>query len=170
MASAHTTRRRALAGSLAPVAAAMLLAACGDNPPKRDAAGAIDKPGDTRLLKLRVGDCVANLRHSLDNDDGEHNGVPQVKAVNCSQSHDAEILVIAPLGGGAWPGYEIVDGEAARGRQQLQPRLLRIKQADGPLTLVTFRPSQERWEFEHQHVIQYLALYDGKPQRGHAPK
>jgi hypothetical protein len=158
MAPADTTARRTLAWATA-LLAALLLAGCGESGPERDGAGAITGPGEVRLLKLRVGDCVADLRHSLDNPDGGHNGVPKVKAVACSQRHDAEVLKIAKIGDGDWPGFAVVDGEAARGRQQLQPRLTAAAPAAGRITLVTFRPTQDRWEFESQHQILYLALY-----------
>ncbi len=145
--------------------AALLICGCGESEPDRDSAGRIQGPGEVRLLKLHVGDCVGNLRTSLDNPDGGHNGVPKVEAVPCSEPHDAEVLKIAKVGDGDWPGFPIVDGEAARGRQQLQPRLTAADPSAGKLTLVTFRPTQERWEFEDQHQIVYLALYR-KPQRG----
>jgi hypothetical protein len=151
------------------LAAAALLGGCGEGGPKRGASGAIEQAGDTRLLTLRTGDCVGNLLESLDNPDGGHNGVPKVTAVNCSAEHDAEVLAITPLGGSEWPGFTIVDGEAARGRQHLQARLERSEDAGGPLKLVAFRPTRERWEFEDQHAIVFLALYD-KRQRGPGPK
>ncbi len=163
MASGATTGRSLLALAVAGA----VLAGCGEGAPKRDAAGAIEQAGDTRLLNVRAGDCVRNLRERLEHPDGGHNGVPEVTAVNCSAEHDAEVLRIAPLGGGEWPGFEIVDGEAARGRNELQPRLVRIKRAAGPLTIVSFRPTKPRWEFEHQHAIFFIALFD-KRRRGPA--
>jgi hypothetical protein len=148
---------------------AVLLGGCGEDELRRDATGAITQAGETRLLNLRVGDCASNLRERIGNPDGGHNGVPKVTAVNCSAEHDAEVLRIAALGGGEWPGFSIVDGEGARGRSELQPRLLRIERARGPLKIVSFRPTQPRWEFEDQHEIVFLAFFD-KRQRGHAPK
>jgi hypothetical protein len=150
------------------LAASALLGGCGERGPQRDAAGAIAQPGDTRLLTLRVGDCVRNLGERLEHPDGGHNGVPKVTAVNCSAEHDAEVLLEAELGGGAWPGFSIVEGEAARGRSQLQPRLVRVKRASGPLQIVSFKPTQPRWDFEDQHEILFLALF-AKAQRGAAP-
>jgi hypothetical protein len=164
MASGTTTRR----SWLALAAAGTVLAGCSGGAPKRDAAGAIEQGGDTGLLNLHAGDCVANLRERLESPDGGHNGVPEVTAVNCSAEHDAEVLRIAPLGGGGWPGFAIVDGEAARGRNDLQSRLVRIKRAAGPLTIVSFRPTKPRWDFEDQHEIVFVALFD-KPRRGPAP-
>ena len=161
---------RTTTGALAAAAAAAaLLGGCGEGGPKRDAAGAIEQAGTTRLLNLRAGDCASNLRERLENPDGGHNGVPEVTAVNCAAEHDAEVLLTAPLGGGEWPGFQIVDGEGARGRSGLQPRLVRIKRAAGPLTIVSFRPTKPRWDFEDQHEILFIALFD-KRQRGHAPK
>jgi hypothetical protein len=165
MVSGATTRR----GMVALAAAAAVVGGCGEDGPKRDAAGAIEQAGDTRLLNLRVGDCVSNLGERLRNPDGGHNGVPNVTAVNCSAEHDAEVLRIAPLGGGEWPGFQIVDGDGARGRAELQPRLVRIKRTAGPLRIVSFRPTQPRWDFEDQHEILFIALFE-EPRRGHAPK
>jgi hypothetical protein len=164
MTSAAATRRVTLA-----LTAATLLAGCGDDPPKRDATGAIEQPGEARLLSLRAGDCMSNFRDRLEHPDGGHNGVPKVTAVSCSAEHDAEILRIARLDDGEWPGYEVVDGEAAGTRQELHPRLVRIKQADGALTLVSFRPSEDRWNFEDQRTNYFVALYK-KPRHGSAPK
>lgn len=151
------------------VLAAALLGACGGSGPERAASGAISRAGDTRLLNLRAGDCVSNLRERLENPDGGHNGVPEVTAVNCAAEHDAEVLFVAGLGGGSWPGFSIVEGEAARGRAALQPRLLRAKRAGGALEVVSFKPTQPRWDFEDQHEIVFLALFDRR-QRGPAPK
>lgn len=164
MASAATTRRL----TLALTGAALLLGGCGDEGPARNGAGAIEKPGEALLVRLHAGDCVSNFRDRLEHPDGGHNGVPKVTAVNCAETHDAEILMVAPLGGGEWPGFAIVDGEAARGRVALQPRLVRAKRVAGTLTLVSFRPTSERWAFEDQHDILFIALYD-KPRRGPAP-
>ena len=166
MTRAATTRWGALA-----LTAAALLAGCGEGEPERDQAGAITTAADTRLLTLRTGDCVKNFRDRLEHPDGGHNGVPKITAVNCSKAHDAEVLLVQKLdeAGEKWPGYAIVNGEGARGRQQLLPRLQRIKRADGPLTLVAFRPSDDRWVYEDQYSIYYLALYP-KPQTGSAPE
>src|SRR4051794_28198276 len=115
-----TTRWGALA-----LAAAALLAGCGEGEPERDQAGTITTAADTRLLNLRAGDCVSNFRDRLEHPDGGHNGVPKVTAVNCSAAHDAEILIVQKLdeAGQKWPGYAIVNGEGARRRLQLQSRL-----------------------------------------------
>jgi hypothetical protein len=169
MATARTTRRHART-SLA-LAAATLLAACGaPTPPQREGAGAVAKAGEISLLKLREGDCVGDLRERIDNPDGGHNGVPRVRAVPCGRPHDGEVLRIAPIGGGGgWPGEAIVAGEAARGRPALQQRLDRVARRTGAkagqLTLLTFKPIQERWEFEDQHEVVYLVLLK-RPQRG----
>jgi hypothetical protein len=145
--------------------AALLLASCGDGEPERDAAGQIAGTAEVLLSKLRAGDCVGNLRHSLANPDGGRSGLPDVKAVACSKAHDAEVLKVAELGDGDFPGEQIVLGEVARGRQELQPRLASAGDARGKLTLVSFRPTQDRWEYEDQHEIVYLVLY-AKAQRG----
>lgn len=169
MTTADTMRGRALAG-LATVGVAALVAGCGASSPQRNGSGTIEKSGSTSLLKLRVGDCVSSLREGIDNPDEGHNGIFKVDAVPCTAPHDGEVLRISGLGGGAWPGWSIVDGEAARGRVALQERLARVTprvgaNADGQLSLFTFRPSQERWEFEGQRTIVFLVLY-AKPRRG----
>jgi len=151
------------------VAAALLGGCGGEGEPARDQSGAIDKASQTRLLKLRAGDCIADLRDSLEHDDGGHNGVPKVTATKCTAKHDAEVLRVTQLGDGPWPDFPVVDGEAARGRQELQPRLLRAKRAGGPLAIVSFRPTQPRWDFEGQHAIYFIALFD-KPQRSPVPQ
>ena len=153
----------------AVTAIAALLGGCGEDGPRRDASGSIERAGDTRLLELRLGDCVSNLRDRLEHPDGGHNGVPKVTAVKCSEQHDAELVKLARLDDGDWPGFSIVDGEAARGRQQLAERLARVKQFGGQVKVVSFRPTRERWNFEHQRAIYYLVLFD-KPLRGAAPR
>lgn len=168
MTRADTTRRRLLAAT-ATMTIALGAGACGAVPPKRDAAGTVDVSGRTRLVHLRTGDCVADLQARLDDPDGAHNGVPLVKAVPCAEPHDAQVLLVSPLGGGSWPGDVIVEGAAAQGRTTLQKRLDRLSAKDPHhrLQLFTFSPTQERWEFEHQHKVMYLVLYPNA-QRGPA--
>ncbi len=168
MRTAETSRRRSGAATLL---AATLLAACGEAAgPARDGTGAVAQPTETRLLALRAGDCVENMRMGLAKPDGGHNGVPKIVAVPCSRLHDGEILLVTKIGDGDWPEAHIVDGEAARGRQGLTQRLARAEAAVGDdLTLFTFRPTQERWEFEDQHEIVFVALLP-KPRRGALPR
>jgi hypothetical protein len=171
MASADTIRRRALA-TVAAAGIAVAVAGCGEAAVERDGAGAISKAGKANLLKLRSGDCVSDMRKQLiDDPTSSDNGVPTVNALPCAQPHDAEVLTISRLEGKDWPGSSIVDGEAARVREVLRARLSRL-QAAAPgerLTFVSFRPTQDRWEFENQHQIVYAVLY-AKPQRGPAVK
>jgi hypothetical protein len=166
--TARTMGRRA-PGVLLTAALAALVAACGASAPKRNGTGTIARSGSSSLLSLHVGDCVSNLRAGIEHPDEGHNGVFTVEAVPCADPHDAQVLRISGLGGGPWPGWSIVDGEAARGRVALQERLSRVQPAGagagGRLTLFTFRPSQERWEFEDQRKIVFLVLY-AKPRRG----
>jgi hypothetical protein len=168
MTSAKTGRR--LVAALLTAAVAAMVAACGASAPQRNRDGAIAKAGSISLLSLHVGDCVGNLREGIRHPDAGHNGIFKVDAVPCADPHDAQVLRISGLAGGQWPGWSIVDGEAARGRVALQQRLSRVPpssgaSAGGRLTLFTFRPSQERWEFEGQRKIVFLVLY-AKPQRG----
>jgi hypothetical protein len=171
MAVIRRTLCRMLAGALALAVATAALAACGSKPaPVRDGAGAVTKAGEISLLKLREGDCVGDLAERVDNPDGGHNGVPRVQAVPCGEPHDGEVLQIAPIDSGDdWPGEAIVAGEASRGRPALQERLDRAaSKADAPagqLTLLTFKPIEQQWEFEHQHAIFYLVLLKRR-QRG----
>ena len=170
MRTAETSRRRALGATLLATGAT-LLAACGEAAgPSRDAGGAIAQRIETRLLTLREGDCVENMRAGLEQPDGGHNGVPKIIAVPCTRPHDGEILRITTIGDGDWPGSHIVDGEAARGRQGLSARLARAEAAAGgqELDLLTFRPTQERWEFEDQKRIYFVLLYP-RPQTAPAP-
>ena len=164
MAPATNIRRVTLA-----LAAAALLAGCGDQGPKRDAAGAISQAGKAGLLTLHIGDCMTDLRERLENPDGSNNGVPKVQAVNCAAQHDAELVKIATIDGKEWPGFTIVDGEAARGRLELASSLDKARAEGGEVQIVSFRPTKERWNFENQHAIYYLELYD-TPHRGAAPK
>ncbi len=158
-----TRRRRRLAGTLT-AAVALLLTACGSGDPTRDSAGAIAEPGQTRLLKLRTGDCIVNLRRSFDDLDRGRNGVPLVRTASCSETHDGEILQISPIDASSWPGYGVVLGEAARSRPALQQRLSAAKVAGG-VKLISFSPSKERWNFEDQKEIVYIALF-ATPRRG----
>ncbi len=170
MASADTIRRRALA-TVAATGIAAAVAGCGAAAVQRDAAGAISKAGKSNLLELRAGDCVSDLRKQLiDDPTSSDNGVPTVNALPCAQPHDAEVLTISRLEGRDWPGSAIVDGEAARVREALRARLSRVQAAAGQrLTFVSFRPTQDRWEFENQHQIVYAVLY-AKAQTGPAAK
>jgi hypothetical protein len=170
MPTAESTARRTLAALLA--AAAPLLAACGvDAPVRRDATGALAAPAEMLLLELRLGDCVGNLRTAYYDDDGGHNGVPRVRAVPCSSLHDGEVLQIKPITEKSYPGTQIVDGEASLGRLELRKRLdrARIRSEDlrrrREFELLTFRPDDNRWDFENQRDVFYLGLF-AKPRRG----
>jgi hypothetical protein len=171
MATADSTTRQRLAALLA--AAATLLAACGsDEPPaRRDATGALTAPAEMLLIELHLGDCVANLRTAFDNDDGGHNGVPEVRAVPCSYLHDGEVLQIKRITETSYPGTQIVDGEASLGRLELEQRLYRARlRSEGlrrrrEFQLLTLRPDDNRWDFENQRDVFYLALF-AKPRRG----
>jgi len=157
---------------MAAASLAAAVAGCGEAAVERDAVGTITKAGKAKLLKLRPGDCISDLRTQLiDDPTSADNGVPTVNALPCAQSHDAEILTISRLAGKDWPGSPIVDGEAARVREALRARLSRLQQKTPGerLTFVSFRPTQERWEFENQHQIVYAVLY-AKPQRGPAAR
>ena len=153
-------------------AAATLLAACGDDEPvRRDATGALAAPTEMLLIDLHLGDCVANLRTAYNNDDGGHNGVPTVRAVPCSYLHDGEVLQIKRITETSYPGTQIVDGEAALGRLELEQRLDRARLHSKDLRrrrefeLLTLRPDDNRWDFENQRDVFYLALF-AKPRRG----
>jgi hypothetical protein len=171
MPTAESTARRMLAALLAATAA--LLAACGDDdePVQRNATGALTQPAEMLLIDLHLGDCVANLRSAYDNDEGAHNGVPTVRAVPCSYLHDGEVLQIKRITETSYPGTQIVDGEASLGRLELEQRLdqARIKSEDlrrrREFQLLTMRPDDNRWDFEKQRDIFYLALF-AKPRRG----
>jgi hypothetical protein len=173
MTTATTTGRR-LPAALLTAAVAAVIAGCGASGPQRSAGGTIAKAGSISLLSLHVGDCVSDLRGGIQHPDEGHNGIFKVEAVPCAEPHDAQVLRISGLGAGQdgqWPGWSIVDGEAARGRVALQQRLSRVtapagaSAGGGRLTLFTFRPSQERWEFEGQRKIVFLVLY-ATPRRG----
>jgi hypothetical protein len=169
MATADTIRRRALA-TMAVAGIAVAVAGCGKAAAERDAAGNISQAGHENLLKARVGDCISDMRKQLiDDPTAAHNGVPSVHALPCTQPHDAQILLTSHVAGGGWPGSDIVDGEAARGRETLRARLSRLQAATPgtDLTLVSFRPTQDRWEFEKQHQIVFAVLF-AQPQRGAA--
>lgn len=171
MARADTIRRRALA-AVAAAAVVAAVAGCGKAAVKRDAAGKVSTAGHTNLLKLRAGDCVSDLRKQLvENPTSSDNGVPTVNALPCAQPHDAEVLTISRIAGKDWPGSSIVDGEAARVREALRARLSRLQNATPGehLAFVSFRPTQDRWEFENQHQIVFAVLF-AKAQRGPAAK
>lgn len=163
MAIATTTRRLALT-AVAAITIALLLAACGRSAPQRDGAGAITKAGRSSLLDLRAGDCVTDLREQIENPDGGHNGVPSVTAAPCTQAHDGEVLLVAAVGGDSWPGFSIVNGEAARNRPAIHKRVAAARSGQGA-RLLTFKPTEERWNFEDQREIFYLVLYE-QPRRG----
>jgi hypothetical protein len=171
MTSADTIRRKALA-TVAAAGIAVAAAGCGEAAVKRDATGKISKAGQASLLKLRPGDCVSDLRKQLIEDPtSSDNGVPTVNALPCAQPHDAAVLTISRIEGKDWPGSSIVDGEAARVREVLRARLSRLQDAapGERLTFVSFRPTQDRWEFENQHQIVYAVLY-AKARTGPAAK
>ena len=126
------------------------------------------RPADTRLLNLRAGDCVSNLRERLEHPDGGHNGVPKITAVNCSAAHDAEVLLVQKLdeAGEKWPGYAIVNGEGgARAPAAAAAAARASSRPTGRSRSSRSARRDDRWDYEDQYSIYYLALYP-KPQTG----
>jgi len=128
-----------------------LLVGGGDD---RDDSGEIEEEGEVSVFDLRVNDCLTDLPEG----EGEQTSI---KATPCDKPHEAQVFTIIDLGGGDYPGNEVVSGKARRG---CPARLRRLKPAV-EVGLYNFQPTEESWDSRDDHSISCIAVYE-KPVTG----
>jgi hypothetical protein len=114
--------------------------------PDRDASGQVTTTQDARPDKLRVGDCVTELK------EGE---VKNVQVAPCDKPNGGKVFAVYDMPKGKWPGLESVQASAEKG---CTDRFLASKQqADKPSDVFYFHPTEEGWAFGDRGVVCLIA-------------
>ena len=102
--------------------------------PDRDASGQVTTTQNTRPDKLRVGDCVTELK------EGE---VKDIKVQPCNQPNGGKVFAVFDLPAGKWPGLATVQSAAEKG---CTDRFKASKQqAQSPSDIFYLHPIEEGW-------------------------
>lgn len=125
----------------------LLLVSALDSPePKRDAKGRISQPGAAAPEKLKIGDCIAELK--------EGSQVTNVRALPCTQPNGGKVFAIFDLTGN-WPGDKAVESQADRRCTAKYPKSR--KQASGRIEFTSIQPTEQSWKLGDRRVICLLA-------------
>jgi hypothetical protein len=112
----------------------LAVALAGDGEPDRDASGQVTAPENTRPDKLRVGDCVAEIK------EGE---VMNIKVQPCDQPNGGRVYAVFDLPAGEWPGLTAVQAAAEKG---CTDRWKASKQqADAESSIFYLHPTEDGW-------------------------
>lgn len=112
----------------------IVLAANNGSEPDRDASGKVTTTQNTRPDKLRVGDCVTELK------EGE---VKDIKVQPCDQPNGGKVFAVFDLPAGKWPGLAAVQAAAEKG---CTDRFKASKQqADKPSDIFFLHPVEDGW-------------------------
>ncbi|MEU4394519.1 hypothetical protein [Kribbella sp. NPDC023855] len=102
--------------------------------PDRDASGQVTSKQTTRPEKLRVGDCVTELR------EGE---VKDIGVQPCDQPNGGKVFAVFELPAGAWPGLATVQAAAEKGCTD-RFKAAKLK-ADKPSDVFFLHPVEDGW-------------------------
>jgi hypothetical protein len=103
--------------------------------PDRDASGQVTATQNTRPDKLRVGDCVSEIK------EGE---VANIKVVPCDQPNGGKVFAVFDLPAGDWPGLTAVQTAAEKG---CTDRWEASKQkAEQPSSIFYLHPTEDGWQ------------------------
>jgi hypothetical protein len=106
----------------------------GSTEPDRNASGQVTTTQNTRPDKLRVGDCVTEVK------EGE---VQNIKLQPCDQPNGGKVFAVFDLPKGEWPGLSAVQAAAEKG---CTDRYKASKaQADSPSDIFYLHPTQDSW-------------------------
>jgi hypothetical protein len=106
----------------------------GSDEPGRDASGKVTTTQNTRPDKLRVGDCVTELK------EGE---VKNIKVQPCDQPNGGKVFAVFDLPAGKWPGLAAVQAAAEKG---CTDRFKASKQqAAAPSDIFFLHPVEDGW-------------------------
>ncbi|GAB2670326.1 DUF4190 domain-containing protein [Kribbella swartbergensis] len=83
------------------------IAVFGDGEPDRDASGQVTTTQGTRADKLRVGDCVKEIKEAAE--------VRNLELVPCDQPNGGKVFAVFDLPAGKWPGLAAVQKAAEKG-------------------------------------------------------
>jgi len=125
---------------LSTVLLALLLAvaACGDDAPARDGAGAITESGDASVFALEVGDCFNDEVVPTD-------VVFDVPVVPCADPHDNEIYFEFSMTDAVFPGNDAaLEASANRCLAEFEP-FVGTDYFESELDLFPITPTAESW-------------------------
>lgn len=134
----------------AAIALALVITACGDDAPARDAAGSITDSGDVSVFSLQVGDC-------FNDDAGAGEVVTEVPVVPCSEPHDNEVFFEFSMTEAAFPGNQAaIESSGFRCLDAFED-FVGTPYVDSDLDLFPITPTAESWD-EGDRVV-YCVLY-----------
>lgn len=102
--------------------------------PDRDASGQVTTTQNTQPDKLRVGDCVTELK------EGE---VKDIKVQPCDQPNGGKVFAVFDLPAGKWPGLATVQSAAEKGCTD-RFKAAKLK-AESPSDIFYLHPIEEGW-------------------------
>lgn len=117
-----------------------------DPDPERDASGQVTATADVAPEKLRVGDCVAEVK------EGE---VQDIKVQPCSQPNGGKVFAVFDLPKGAFPGLEAVQADAEKGCTDRWKQL--GEQATDLSDIFYLHPTEDSWSLGDHSVSCLLA-------------
>jgi hypothetical protein len=106
----------------------------GDGEPDRDASGQVTATQNTQPDKLRVGDCVSEIKEG---------DVTDVKVVPCEQPNGGKVFAVFDLPAGKWPGLPAVQQAAETGCTDRWKAL--GQQADQESSIFYLHPTENGW-------------------------
>jgi hypothetical protein len=135
------------------VAAALLLAGCGDNAVRGEDDQVVEA-GDVGAFEVRVGDCFDDGQLSA-----EASEVQEVDAIPCDQPHDNEVYAIFELPDGDYPGEEAVVEQSGEGCDERFAEFTGTAYQDSQLEITQLFPTEDSWNtLDDGEVV--CAVYD----------
>lgn len=132
------------------IALVVVITACGDDAPARDASGDITESGDASVFELQVGDC-------FDDQTGSGDVVFDVPVVPCTEPHDNEIYFEFEMTDAVFPGNEAtLESSALRCLDQFQP-FVGSEYLESELDIFPITPTAQSWD-EGDRLV-YCVLY-----------
>lgn len=102
--------------------------------PDRDASGQVTTTQNTSPDKLRVGDCVTEVKAG---------DVKDIKVQPCDQPNGGKVFAVFDLPGGDWPGLAMVQSAAEKGCTD-RFKASKLK-AESPSDIFYLHPIEEGW-------------------------
>lgn len=131
-----------------------LLASCsglfGPEEAQRDEDGSINQSSDADVFSLKVGDCM---------DSGETDGeVSSVKAIPCSDEHDAEIYAEYSVEGDEFPGADELAEQADEFCYTEYEPFVGLAYEDSAHDYFPFTPTEDSWKQMDDRVVQCVIV------------
>jgi hypothetical protein len=111
-----------------------VLYSIGNDEPDRDASGQVTATQNTQPDKLRVSDCVAEIKEG---------DVRSIKVVPCDQPNGGKVFAVFDLPAGRWPGLTAVQEAAEKGCTDRWNAS--NQQADPASDIFYLHPTEDGW-------------------------